>query len=243
MKNKAFKALGVAANVWKKHGPTILTVGGVVGLVTTSVLAGRASVKASKRLEAAKAEEPDKRLSKMDVVKLVAYDYVPAMVSCAVTSACIIGSNAANAKRYATLLDAYTLTSSALKLNKDQTLMTWHESAKKRIEGDFPSVKGVVRFKESYLDEEFEDTFENVLLAEYNLNRVFILKDYATFGEFRNMLGLRRVPDTDDIGWSCRGEVDYGYRWVDFVHRKKVDDKGEYYEIEYPFPPTRDFLD
>ncbi len=106
-------------------------------------------------------------------------------------------------------------------------------------------------YYEPYSNQFFRKTAQGLLEAEYELNRLFILKDYATMNDFLEILGLKKQEGGDDIGWSSfAGSATYGYSRIDFNHELRVfsDPDGdlepiEFYEIQYPFEPTEDFLD
>ena len=85
----------------------------------------------------------------------------------------------------------------------------------------------------------FEDTIEQVMNAEYHLNRNYILRGYFYLNEFYEFLGIEETDYGSVLGWA---QNDDGMYWIDFNHRKLIMEDGlEVYIIEMPFDPTYDF--
>ncbi len=85
----------------------------------------------------------------------------------------------------------------------------------------------------------------DVILAEYHLNRNFILRGECSLNEFYDFLGLPQTKQGSRLGWSVySGQAFYGYCWIDFSHKKinSYDpDQPPYYEIIMPFPPQEGY--
>ena len=99
----------------------------------------------------------------------------------------------------------------------------------------------------------FQSTPQDVIEAEYHLNRNFALRGSASVREFFAFLGiLDRYPDEyeDMLGWDCQVMLeDWGITpWIDFEHNHTTDpDTGEvinmiYYTWEPGFTPDCDQL-
>ncbi len=96
-----------------------------------------------------------------------------------------------------------------------------------------------------YKDIWFEEFYENVLAAEDEYNRGMILRDYISWDYFFKYLGREDLIDDSMklIGHSTWSDFSYGYRWVDFMHRKGHDKKhGDYIRITLPFEPLADYM-
>ena len=92
--------------VISKNSPHILTGIGCAGVVSTAVLAVKATPKATIILEKEEEYRERKRLqslTKMEKVKLTWKCYIPAVVMGATTIGCIIGANTVNMRRNAAL--------------------------------------------------------------------------------------------------------------------------------------------
>ena len=116
----------------RKHSPEILTGIGIAGMITTVIVAVRATPKAMNLIENRKKELNDQlvedaksknldkvvrvdKLKPMEVVQAAWKPYVPAVVTGTLSVACLIGASSVNLKRNAALATAYTLSESALK--------------------------------------------------------------------------------------------------------------------------------
>lgn len=98
-----------------------------------------------------------------------------------------------------------------------------------------------VLFYEEYDNRYFEATIEQVILAEYHLNRNYILRGYSYLNELYDFLGIETTDYGSVLGWSPN---DNDMLWIEFNHRKAVLDDGlEIYIIEMPFEPVYDPLD
>ena len=155
----------------------------------------------------------------------------PTIISVAVTSALILMSDHKHRKVEAGL--AGVAASAVRNINES--------NAQQDISNTECSEK--VTFYEPFSKQYFESTFVDVFDAEYELNRLFILRGDATMKDFLTMLDISQVENSDRVGWGeYIGEVKYGYRWIDFTHPKKEENGKIYYEIHYPFAPTDDYL-
>ena len=109
----------------KKNSPAILTGLGVTGVITTAVLAVRATPLALDKI----AEEAERRayedlpvMNTMDTIKVVWKDYAPAVVMGGATIACIIGANTVNSKRNAALVGLYSITDNKMREYQSKVL-------------------------------------------------------------------------------------------------------------------------
>lgn len=98
-------------------------------------------------------------------------------------------------------------------------------------------------FYDEYSGRYFETTTEKVLLAEYHLNRNYILRGFARLNEFYKFLGLETTDYGDTVGWDVCSEI----YWIDFNHRKTIiGDDHDGFEcciIEMPCYPREDYMD
>lgn len=164
---KVFNGVKIAT---VKHSPEILMGIGITGMVTTTVMAVRATPKALMLIEAEKrrlnrellekakksgCEECNQitRLEPVDLIKVTWKCYIPAGITCMVSIACLIGASSVNARRNAALATAYTLSESTLRDYQKKVIETIGEKkeqtvrdavAKERIERDPVENKEVV---------------------------------------------------------------------------------------------------
>ena len=120
-----------------KKSPEILIAFGIAGMITTTVLAVKATPKAMEKIketEKNKKEEFDRdhgysevdasifKLTKPEIVKAIWKCYVPAAVSGVASIACIVGANTVHSKRNAAIATAYKLSEKALTEYKEATI-------------------------------------------------------------------------------------------------------------------------
>ena len=132
-----------------KHSPEILTGVGIAGMITTAVLAVKATPKALMLIDSKKqeifdeldpSEVPDNntnykdlQLKPIEVVKVAWKLYIPAAVTCVASVTCLIGASSVNAKRNAALATAYELSKTALADYKEKVVETVGEKKEEII--------------------------------------------------------------------------------------------------------------
>lgn len=229
--------------------------------MATSILTAKAAVKASKIIEEAEQEKGEK-LTIRESVETVWTVFVPPVVAGASTIACILGANILNKRQQASLVSAYALIENSYREYKAKLKELYGEEAHNNIidaiaaekcEDVHISAGGLTSaytqeiesdteprlFYDEYSGRYFESTIEKVLLAEYHLNRNYILRGFARLNEFYEFLGLERTDYGEAVGWDICGEI----YWIDFNHRKTLigddNDGFECYIIEMPYYPRR----
>lgn len=119
-----------------KNAPTILTVLGIVGSISSTALAIKLTPKAIEKMEEKKnaklydrsgnkiadPESYDNSLTVWEKLSITLPVYWPVIVSETASIACVIGSNTVNLKRQAALIAAYTLSENNLKEYKNKVL-------------------------------------------------------------------------------------------------------------------------
>lgn len=91
-------------------------------------------------------------------------------------------------------------------------------------------------FYDSFSKRYFESTFQNVLRAEYYLNRNFSLGDIPSLNDFYEFLGIQKTDEGEILVWdNCEGD----FYWIDFNHIKTtLDDGMEFWVIETMIQPV-----
>lgn len=234
---------------FKRGAPILLSCAAAVGVVATAVFAVRATPKAMQLLKRKEYDKDDgEELSKAEIVKTVWLLYIPSAAIGAATVFCIFGANMLSRKQQLALAGAYAMLNNSYRDYKNKVKGIYGEEAHKKILREIAVEKcednhitvgacgglwdtsldfGVDDeptrlFYDCYSKRYFEITIENVLKAEYHLNRNFSLRGDATINEFYKFLGLERLDWGDDFGWS----VDDGMAWIDFDHGLVVLDDG-----------------
>lgn len=248
----------------KRNASTILTYAGGIGVVATTVMAVKATPKAITLLEKAK-EEKQEELTKVEKVRVAGPAYIPTIITGVATLTCIFGANVISKRQQAALVSAYTLVDSSYKEYKQKLKELYGEEAHNEIvdsimveKADDISVRAEClcnscdlslekndgepkTFYDEHSNRYFEATLEQVMNAEYHLNRNYILRGYAYLNEFYEFLGISETDYGSVLGWA---PLDDGMYWIDFNHRKvALDDGLEVYIIEMPFAPSYDFFE
>lgn len=244
---------------YKKHASTILTIAGGVGLVATAVTAVKATPKAMALLEKAEKEKGED-LTKIEKITVAGPSYIPTILIGAGSLACIFGANILNKRQQAALLSAYTLVDNSFKQYKNKLKELYGEETHQNVVNAIAVEKAKdvkvtgayfcetcdlttsdacgepILFYEEFSDRYFEATIEQVLNAEYHINRNYALRGYVYLNELYEFLGLEGNDYGSVMGWAPTDDGEY---WVEFNHRKVVLDDGlEVYVIEMPFGPT-----
>lgn len=132
------------------HSPEILTGIGIAGMLTTTVLAVKATPKALKLIEGEKdrinhelleesianGEETCAQIDKLkpqDVIKTCWKCYIPAAVTGVMSAACLVGASSVNARRNTALAAAYSLSETALKEYKEKVVETIGEKKEQAV--------------------------------------------------------------------------------------------------------------
>lgn len=234
----------------RKQTPTILTFIGGAGVVATSVMTAKATVKAVDildQVEKAKGEE----LTNREKVLLVGRMYIPPVLVGATTLACIFGANFLNKRGQAALISSYTLLDRSYKEFRDKAEELYGDDITNKIieeiaKDRYEEVEDEGQlFYDEYSKQYFVSTLEKVQRAQYNINRNLVLRDYAYLHEWYEDFDMVS-PDPDyNLGWSMGQCMDmYWQSWIDFANTKTVlDDGRECYIVRMLCDPIPDFAD
>ena len=221
-----------------KRSPEILTGIGIAGMITTTILAVRATPKALELIEEQKEEDSVDELSSFEVVKVAWKPYIPAMVTCVVSTACLIGASSVNTKRNAALATAYKLSETALSEYRDKVVETIGEKkerivrdkvAEERVKKNPVSKNEVIitgNGKTLCFDpisgRYFMCSIETIKKAENTLNKQMLhdISGYVSLNEFYDELGLDHTSVGNDLGWNTNQLID-----IDFS--SQLNDNGE----------------
>lgn len=208
---------GIKASI-SRHSPEILTGIGIAGMVTTTILAVKATPKAIKLIEAEKRAKHVDALSPVDTVKTVWKCYIPAAMTGVSSIACLIGSNAINAKRNAALTTVYTLSEMARNEYKEKVIETVGEkkerTIKERVDAErikrdpvskkevIITEKGTTLCYDHVFGRYFKSDIDIINRAMNKINREIVINMYASLNDFYAELGLSPVEMGYDLGWN-----------------------------------------
>ena len=124
-----------------KHSPEILTGIGIAGMVTTTVMAVRATPKALRLINNAELEKANEtnipyeghNLSKTEIIKVTWKCYIPAAITGSLSIVCLIGASSVNARRNAALATAYSIAETSLKEYQNKVVETIGEKKEQTI--------------------------------------------------------------------------------------------------------------
>ena len=102
-KNTITAAMRSMRTAVKKHSPEILTEIGIAGMITTTVMAVRATPKALILIEEKKDELEVDELTPKETIQAAWTCYIPAAAIGTVSVACLIGASSVNMRRRAAL--------------------------------------------------------------------------------------------------------------------------------------------
>lgn len=212
------------------NSPAILTAMATAGVVTTTVMAVRATPKALRVLN----DEAMKRstlandfllqdFTPIEVVRLTWDIYLPAAGMGGATIGCIIGVNSIHTRRNAALASVYTLAETTLKEYQDKVVEHFGAKADQkvrdsvnedRVRNNPPNNEVIIAsqgtqvFCDMITGRYFMSEVETIRRAENDLNARIIAQEYASQNEFYDLLGLAHIPQGDDTGWRHGHMID-----------------------------------
>ena len=237
-KSKMAQLMRVAKTSITKHSPEILTGIGIAGMITTTVLAVKATPKAIRLIEKAK-EEKGEDLTKAETVKTCWKAYISAAATCIASTACLIGASSVSIRRNAMLATAYKLSETAFSEYKEKVVETIGDEKEKVIREKVseerikknPITKneiimtdyGDTQFYETLSGRYFKSDIEQIKKVVNYLNKDMLQDMFGTISlnEFYDELELERIDLGDELGWR----VDKGLIEIDFT--SKIADNGK----------------
>ena len=247
-----------------KHSPEILTGVGIAGMITTTVMAVKATPKALELIEDAERNKyaevnqdtssiGREKLTAVETVKAAWKPYIPAMITGVASVGCLVGGSSIHARRNAALATAYQISSTALKEYRAKVVETIGEKKERVIHDKIaedkikekPIQKSEVIFTgkgdtncyDLLSGRAFKSDRNKIDRAMNNLNYRMSsgMEMYVSLNEFYDDVGLSRIPVGDDIGWRVdRGLIDIHY--ASFL----IEDEP-YMTIEFLVPPEHGF--
>lgn len=243
-----------------KHSPEILMAMGITGMITTTVLAVKATPKALLLIEQEKQELDVESLTTVETIKATWKCYVPAVATGLVSVACVVGSNSVNAKRNAALATAYKLSETAFSEYRDKVIETFGDKKEKTVRDKvseekikenpvsktevFITGKGQTLFFEPLSSRYFYANIDLIKRAENKLNKAIITDPFdagVTVNDFYEEIGLPATATGDNLGWKI------GYL-IDIYPSAQMAEEGTEHEgepcivLNYSNPPKYEFL-
>lgn len=236
-----------------KRSPEILTGIGIAGMITTTILAVKATPRALELIEEKKTENWVDELTPLEVVKTAWKPYIPAITTGVVSTACLIGASSVNAKRNAALATAYKLSETALSEYKEKVIETIGEKKEKTVRDKVAEERvkknpvsksevivtgtGTTLCFDPISGRYFQSSIDKIKRAENELNKQMLhdISGYVSLNEFYDELGLDHTSVGDDLGWN----VD---KLIDISFSSQLNDNGEpSVVLDYLIAPKYDF--
>lgn len=206
----------------ERQSPTILTGLAAAGVVTTVIMAVRATPKAMAILEEEKLGRAyagkSEKLKATEVVGKCWKCYVPTACMAGLTIACAIGANSINFQRNAALSSLYSVSSAALKEYEDKVVETVGEDknaeikqaiAKDRIaaapaQNDISLVESDdVIIYDCFSGRKFKSTINKIQAAVNEINYdITMSSDWKSLNEFYGEIGLDEIKPGDAMGFG-----------------------------------------
>lgn len=204
-----------------KNSPTLLVGASVAGVITTAVLAVKATPKALEIINNEQWDRSNKygdgHIDVKDFIALTWKCYVPAAIMGGVTISCIIGANSINLRRNAALAGLYSLSETALKEYQAKVVETIGENKHRAIKEDMVKDrihKNPVNDKEVIITGSGETLCYDALSGRYfksdiehirkvinKLNRDMISDSVITLNEVYDELDLQSTKLGEMTGW------------------------------------------
>jgi hypothetical protein len=235
-----------------KHSPEILTGIGIAGMITTTIMAVRATPKALILIEEKKEEIDVDKLTPIELIKTTWTCYIPAAITGGLSIICLIGASSVNVRRNTALATAYTLSESALKEYQEKVIETIGEKkeqtvrdaiAKERIDKNPVSSREVIITEkgntlcyDAISGRYFKSDIDKLKKAENELNRRMRDEMYISLNEFYYEIGLNPTSIGDDLGWN----IDHGYIELNFSSQLS-DDGNPCLVIDYQVAPRYEY--
>ena len=249
-------------NTLAKYSPEILTGLGIAGMLTTTVLAVKATPKALRLIDEEKDRQnqendldglpPISKLKPLDMVKVTWKCYIPAVITCVSSTACLIGASSTHAKRNAVLATAYKLSETALAEYREKVIETIGEKKEKTIKEKLhkehveqnPASKNevIITGKGDTLCYDydtgryFKSDIEKIKKAVNELNHKMLYEYYISVNDFYEKIGLSGTKTGSRMGWN----TDMGLLDLHFSSQLS-DDGTPCLVIEFNNPPKYNF--
>lgn len=203
-------------SVIDKNSPKILTGLGIAGVISTTVLAVKATPKALQIIEAEK--EDNDELKPVDILKATWKCYIPAGIMAGVTIACIVGANTINTKRNIAIAGLYSMAKEAAKdIEEAATEVVGDKKlteikdviAKKKIDENPPKEEtiimtgyGDVLCYDAFSGRYFMSNIEKIRKVQNDLNQQMISDIWVSLNDVYYALGLPCIKSGDNMGWN-----------------------------------------
>lgn len=214
----------------QQNSPSILSALAVGGVVTTAVLASKATAKSvvqAYELTYEKTASEQDGLEPAEWIKLSWKNYIPATLMAASTIGFIIGANSIGNRRNAALASAYTLSDTAFReykekvveqIGKNQATKVHDKVMAERVEKEeFDSKEVIIMGSgeqtcfDTFSGRFFKSNMEDIRKAVNDFNQRLLNNDYASLNEFFRMIGLNPTDIGETLGFRSNELMNLDY--------------------------------
>lgn len=230
--------------------PVLLTSAAVAGVLSTTVLAVKATPNAARDIMDAESEH-DRPITSVEKLRLTWHYYIPSAIVGGVTVAAIIGAHGVNTKKQATIAGLYTLTDRAYtefrdkveeKIGEKKTKEIRDEVIQERVTKDAEKPSQIIIFDEAkvlcydaYHGNYFESTKELLMRAQNAVNEECLNNNYASQNDFHRIVGIPSTPMGEEVGWRTDNLMK-----LDFSSGV-TEDGRPYLAFDYHMHPIRNY--
>lgn len=231
------------------NSPVILTATGAAGVLSTAILAVRATPHAMSVIW--DAESGGDKATPVDKVKLTWRLYLPAALSGALAITAIIAAHSTHVKRSAAIASAYTLVERAYQEYREEVVQQKGERedrkimdkvAEKRMDEDPVTNSQVIitgggesLCYDSISGRYFKSDIETIRKAQNDINHSVLNHMYVSHNDFYRAVGLDSVALGEELGWTTENMME-----IDFSSHLSDDGRPCLY-LDYVVAPIRNY--
>lgn len=220
-------------NYFNKHNSEILVGIGIAGMITSTILAVKATPKALELIKERNTEELKKdpdfyKLGSIEIVKTAWKPYIPTGITMVSSIICIVGGTTINTKRNAALTTAYAITENAFSTYRNKVIETIGEKKERNLRSKISqdevtnnpptnspiilTSKGNTLCLDSISERYFRSDLDTIRKVINEINRKMMIENYISLDEFYYELNMKPMKHADRLGW----EIDDGLLEVYF---------------------------
>lgn len=220
-KQDVARFIQLAKSTVSRHSPEILTGIGIAGMVTTTVLAVKATPKALRLIEQAKKDERKDELTPVETIKATWKCYIPAAITGVVSTACLVGASSVSTRRNAALATAYKLSETAIAEYREKVVEAVGEKKEQAIRDKVNDERvakkssasreviitdnGNTLFMDAFSGRLFRSDISTVKNAINEINAILNRDWYASLNDLYDSLGIEDTDMGRELGWNMDG--------------------------------------
>lgn len=247
-----------AMKFFKDNSTTILTGLGVTGVISTAVMAAKATPKALDILEEKeeyKQEHYGESLTKFEKALALTPAYIPSILMGLGTCACILGAHKIHVNREASLISMYTTLNTVYDEYRRKVLEVCGEDTARYIDDELEKEERLIEqygsptepvlFYDEYSQRYFEMSIFDMMRTIYEVNRMYTFQGELSLNNFYEFLNLAPVDIGDKLGWNAtKDSICRGMAWLDITWVKiDTPDGLEAFGLIFTVEPSDDWMD